>query len=259
LREVDYILEVVQPLVFKAGFQPGTNFTEELGNMYATFISLAVKKIHDRFDVPDWTLVEQRTPDANHYVAWEQPSQKIIHRALKLYLLDPRTTPPPVDYPFAIDVNGVHCGFEHGTNVWLRFMEPAPQYAGLGWLNDREYRKGDLAVGLELEPFTPPYSRGHTYKSLQNANTGHAVTDAAWWVKVPFPESVQDLVIRLAFAEVLREDGQFDKALSEENACVSEAATKFGAEIAPPFDTLSDQPRPAQRYRVPMPATPGGK
>jgi hypothetical protein len=225
------------------GFNPFTDFQVELALAYAYFANIAVKKLHDRFDFPDFVRLEQRTPDINHYIPFEQPSQTVIHRVLKVFQRDPRVTIPQCDIPFRLDLNGVHVGYDHGTTVWVRFMDPAPQYAGFAWDSATTYNLGDLTVA----------SDGETYKSLQAANTNHTpTTSPTWWAVFPFPESIADLVVRYAFAEALREDGQFDKAQAEEQAVIQEAITKVAAMVNLAFDTISDQARSPGRYRPPM-------
>jgi hypothetical protein len=239
------------PLVEKMGFDPTTDFTVNMALAYGTFINIAVKKLHDRFDLPDWVLVEQRTPDANHYVSFEQPGQKVIHRALKVYQRDPRVTLPQCDVPFRLDSNGVHVGYDHGTTVWLRYMQPAPQYAGVAWGSSATYKVGDMVIDTG--------GTAESYVSLLASNLNHQPsTNPTWWSLTPFPESAADLVIRYAFAEALREDGQFDKAASEEQAVLSDAVTKVAAMINLAFDPISDQARPPGRYRLPLSLS-GGK
>jgi hypothetical protein len=266
MREVNWTYDVIEILSQKMGFNPESDLLKEMAFAYIGFLNTAVKKVHDRFDVPDWTLIEQRTPDANHYIPWEQVGQPVIHRMLKLYLLDPRVTSAPVDYPFHLDAAGVWCGLGHGTTVWIRYMRPAPQYSGDPWINNRTYGLGQTAYGLTTNPLTEAGVDGHTYASLQAGNLNHALpappsSSNAYWQRVPFPESVADIVIELAFADALREDGQFDKGQSVENTAINAGFAKFGAMITAPFDILSDQPRAAQRYQIPIPknVVAGGK
>jgi hypothetical protein len=232
------------------GFDPLADFQSNIALSYATFVNIGVKKLHDRFDLPDWVLIEQRTPDTNHYISFEQLGQNVIHRVLKVFQRDPRVTIPQCDVPFRLDSNGVHVGYDHGTTVWLRYMQPAPQYAGVLWSSATTYQTGYRVV----DP-----TSFESYVSLQNSNLNHQPNSSpTWWVLTPFPESAADLVIRYAFSEALREDGQFDKANSEEQAVLTDAVAKVAAMINLPFDPISDQARPPGRYRLPLTVSGGG-
>jgi hypothetical protein len=253
MRSANYVWDLMVPLVQKMGITTANNLLVDLAQAYGVFINGAVKKLHDRFDFPDFVLLEQRTPDANHYIPWEQSTQKVIHRALKVYQRDPRVTIPQFEIPFHLDVNGVHCGYDHGTSVWLRFMEPAPQFSGSIWFSSLTYKIGDQLLDMNGD--------GNNYISLQNSNTNHQpYLSPTWWQLVPFPESIADLTVRLAFCETLREDGQFDKAQAEEAAVIQEAISKVAAMINVAFDTISDQARTASRYHPPVTTivAPGG-
>jgi hypothetical protein len=251
-RTCDYIYEVLFPLGQKLGIDFTQGILSDLAFAYITFINTAVKKLHDRFDFPCWTLIEQRTPDANHYIPWEQPTQKIIHRVLKVYQRDPRTTFPQPEVPFELDATGVHVGLDHGTNIWLKYLEPSPFYAYGQWDSVTSYRINSPLAFETSEVIAAGKAVTITYRSLQNANLNHTPdVSPTWWAPVPFPESVADLTVRLAFAEALREDGQFDKANSEEAAVIQEAISKISAMVHPPFDTVTDQARAPSRYRPP--------
>jgi len=244
MRNANFTWDLLIPMVQKMGITTDNNLLVDLAKAYAAFVNSAVKKLHDRFDFPDFVLLEQRTPDSNHYVAWEQPSLKIIHRALKVYQRDPRVTIPQFEIPFRTDATGVHVGYDHGTNIWLKYMEPAPQYPGSIWFSTITYNLGDRVLDANGD--------GNCYTAIQGSNTNHQPTiSPTWWRLDPFPESIADLTVRLAFCEALREDGQFDKAASEEAAVIQEAIGKVAAMINVPFDTISDQARAASRYRPP--------
>jgi hypothetical protein len=251
-RNVDYVFEVLLPLGQKLGIDVSQGILSELAKAYITFINIAVKKLHDRFDFPCFILLEQRTPDANHYVPWEQVGLKIIHRTLKVYQRDPRVTFPPPEVPFHLDSTGVHVGYDHGTNVWLKYLQPAPFYAYDLWSNTVSYPKNSPIAFATSTLIAEGKAVVNTYRGLQDANLNHTPdVSPTWWELVPFHESVADLTVRLAFAEALREDGQFDKANSEEQAVIQEAISKLSAMVHPPFDTVTDQARAPSRYRPP--------
>jgi hypothetical protein len=224
------------------------NFPSDLATVYTNCINIAYKKIHDRFDFPDLVTIEQRTPDSNHYIGFEQVGLSAINRVLKVYPRDPRVTYPPMDMPFRNDANGIHVGYDHGTTVWIRYVKPAPRFSAQLWSSAGNYNKDTPIYDGPI-----PGQSGDVYKALQGPpNTNHPpISSPTWWELILIPESIHDLILRYAFAEALREDGQFDKAAQEEQAVIQEAISKIAALVGPPFDTVSDQSRPASRYRPP--------
>jgi hypothetical protein len=83
---------------------------------------------------------------------------------LKVYLVDPRTTWLPVDTPFRLEHVGIHCGFEHGNAVWIKYVTRAPQFTATEWDSTVTYNKDDLAYS----PLT-----GECYTSKSSNNLGH--------------------------------------------------------------------------------------
>ena len=111
-------------------------------------------------------MIEKRTPDSSHLVLYDAVGLTPVGKVLKVYLLDPRTTRGPVDTPFRLGTSGVHCGFEHGTFVWLKFMLRAPTFTGVPFDNSKIYVTGDLVydpvtgecfvAGSNIAPITGP-------------------------------------------------------------------------------------------------------
>lgn len=93
------------------------------------------------------------------------------------------------------------------TSAWLKFRERAPSWTGEPYAAPTTYAEDDQA----WDPDT-----GDFYKSLQDDNTGHDVTDADWWEVVPFPYVLRDAAPQAAYADMLRLDGQHEKVRGEE-------------------------------------------
>ena len=227
-------------VVRKMGIDPTIDFSSDLAEAYADFINLAVKKLWPLYDWPEWTLIEQRTPVA-HIIDFAQAGQGIIGRPLKLYLRDPAATDAIVDIPFKVNSLGIHCGFEHGTNVWLKYIKPAPQFSATAWL---------AATTFGLGALTYQPTDGNTYVSIQAANTNHSPPNGAWWAVVDFPEQISVQAIRLAYAEALKEDGQIQAGEAEEKAAFEEAQAGAGVQVHSSYDAITDQSRTAPRYRA---------
>jgi len=249
LRVLNFRDEVIGGIARKMGFDPTADLPPDLAATYVTFINSWLRKLWSRLDWPESVLIEQRTP-ASHYIPWAQTSQNVIDRAFKVFLVDPRAVDAPSDVPFRLDSGGVFCGFEHGTNVWLKYLPEPPFFTTAVWSATVTYAKyagtADKTLSVVYDPVT-----GWNYQSLQATNLNHAITDGAWWSQLAFPADNGDLIVHGAYADALREDGQTDKALAEEQALIGELEHKIASRILAPYDPLTDQAVPAARYRAP--------
>lgn len=199
----------------KMGLNPEgslADLDDEQTASYTGFINSWVRRLWDKIDIPEWTITEQRTP-VNHIISFTQNGQRVIGKMWNAYLLDPDITHGPFDIPYSLGSSGVHVGFEHGTNVWIKYMQPAPQFTSVPY---------DVATTYALGGLAYDETSGNVYQSIQAGNINHAVTDTMWWMVVVFPARIADLVIRGAYADALREDGQTDKASVEEQAVLTE-------------------------------------
>ena len=245
MRTVNFRDQVVYALAYKMGLDPVNDLLTDQATAFVSFINTWVRKLYPQFDWPEWTLIEQRTP-VSHYVDFAQASLNVIGRVLKVYLRDPATTQAVLDTPFKLDANGVFVGFEHGTNVWIKYIKSAPQYTSTPYSAATTYAKDALA-------YDP--TSGNVYISLVAGNIGQLLTDASKWAVVPFPEQLADMVVRGAYADALREEGQTDKGQEEEQAIAIDAVLKTGIQAAPNYAPLTDQTKPAPRYRAPSAST----
>jgi hypothetical protein len=69
------------------------------------------------------------------------------------------------------------------------------------------------------------------------------------WEMVAFPFALAEPVIRGVYSDALREGGQTDKALAEEQGAVAEVVDRGTKALAPGFTDLTDTRAPAARYR----------
>lgn len=173
-------------------------------------------------------------------IAWrplysqEQPTQQItdIGKVLKVYLVDPRTNDGPFDVPFRLQDTDVHVGYDHGNTVWIKFMPRPSRYTLTAWISSATYASG----GLAYDP-----DSGNCFISLQSNNINHSVTNTAWWKLIPFPYVLADCVWHGVYADALREDGQTQKALAEEQSALAELQLSIKRNLFDRYDTLTDQ------------------
>jgi hypothetical protein len=69
------------------------------------------------------------------------------------------------------------------------------------------------------------------------------------WELVAFPYALAEPVIRGAYSDALREAGQTDKAMAEEQGAVADVTDRVTKALAPGYNDLTDHRAPAPRYR----------
>ena len=250
IRSVNFRDDVIFAIAFSLGLDPRRDLVSDQVNAWTSYVNRWVRRLWDKMDWPEWTVTEQRTPDVSHYVDFDQVSQTPIGRVFKVYLADPDLNRGPLDTPFRLGPKGVHCGFDHGAAVWIKFGKRAPSFTIVPYAATTTYAK-DAVV------YDP--ASGNNYISLQNANTGQALTNATWWALQAFPFAIADAVVRGAYGEALRDMGQTEKAMAEEQGAGALAGERAGSTLADDYDQLTDQQKPTPRYRIQMgPSPPAG-
>jgi hypothetical protein len=165
--------EILWAVAYELGLDPAEDLHGEQADAYASYINSWVRQLWHGADWPEWTRTEPRTPDTRHIVSYEAPlgapatPDSRIGRALKLYLNDPETVAPPLESPLRLTNKGIHCGFEHGTQVWIKFQPPAPQFTARVWDAAVTYHRAELV-------YSPV--NGECYVSNSGGNQGHDPT-----------------------------------------------------------------------------------
>lgn len=88
--------------------------------------------------------------------------------------------------------------------VWVVFRLTVPSWTGDDYSSTATYGLGDQVYDD---------TTGDFYVSLQGANTGNAVTSAAWWERIDFPYDLRDCVALGVQGLMLSADGEDAKAL----------------------------------------------
>ena len=121
------------------------------------FANAWLRRLWDKEDWPEWTRILKVNPDTSHFAT--NPG-----RTLRMFLVDPDLTPAPIDAPFTLINGKVHCGFEHGSSVWLKYQPLAPVFTEEKWVSTTTYKKGEVVYSIV---------DGECYKSLIDDNRGH--------------------------------------------------------------------------------------
>ncbi len=239
MRTVNFRDTVLHGIAQLMGLDPRKDLRTDQLLAWATFVNLWVMKVWDKFDWPEWTIIRERTPNALHTVSFEEEGLFPLGRVHKVYLFDPREVRGPVDTPFRLSADGVHVGFDHGPTVWIKFTKRAPQFSGDLFLPAKMYPKNHVV-------YNP--AGGNCFLSLVEDNN-FALSNTAKWELVEFPYQIAEPVVKGAYSDALRDDGQTDKAMAEEQRAMQALGERASAQIAQDYDLLTDQQIPKPRYR----------
>jgi hypothetical protein len=193
MRIANYRDDLLWSVSYLLGIDPKKNLDDDYAASLNSFINAFVRRTFDVQDWPEWCYTGQFQPNlaagAEHIVSWNaSPSDFVpppvmgqnepapgpelprLGRVFKVYLVNPMNTPfKTLDTPFTLRPEGVHCGFEHGPSVWIKFIDKAPQFTSVPWRSDRMFNLNELTYS----PIT-----GQCYKSLANGNQGHDPADS---------------------------------------------------------------------------------
>jgi hypothetical protein len=133
-------------------------------------------------------------------IEFSQTGKRTIGTVLGIFAEDPRTNANAERFRWSLDPLGVVV-YTHATSVWVTYRLPAPDWSGSTYAAGTTYAADEQVWSAE---------QGDYYRSLQDANTGHAVTDTAWWERIDFPRVLRDAVADVAAAMSLRTDGDTD-------------------------------------------------
>jgi len=146
------------------GHDPINDLLSDQAFSYANWINRWVRKIHGAADWPDLALIDSFAPVA-HYVPFKPAGKDWIARVFKVYLNDPSVTDGiGFDTAFRIDGNGIFVGYEHGSNVWIKYLPQAPEFTADPWNATTHYAKDQLTYSTVT---------GECNRSRTNNNLGH--------------------------------------------------------------------------------------
>lgn len=169
MRVASYRDDVLWAIAYKLGLDPAREFLVDQGESLASYINAWTRRAWDSADFPEWATIKEFRPDVNHMVLWRAfplgaQEPVVLSRPLKVYLVDPRLSPYPMDIHFREWDEGLHVGFEHGDTVFIKYLGTAPKFTSLKWDPNRSYASGEAV-------YSP--SSGECYRSLVANNLGN--------------------------------------------------------------------------------------
>lgn len=178
------------------------------------------------------------------------PNITNIGKILKVYLVDPTFSDGPFDIPFKEFDAAFHVGFQHGPRVWVKFMSRASQYTLTVWnaaTTYNQYSVTNLVSDLAYNALI-----GECFSSLQPGNVNHplptSAVDNAWWHYQPVPAVIADVLKRGLYADLLRDEGQTQKAMAEEQGAMEDLKSAIERNTMTRYDRITDQQTGTPRY-----------
>jgi hypothetical protein len=166
--------------------------------------------------------------DGAFYVSYGSGVGRLV-AVWNVYARNPRSHKSPKRLNFLLSRRGVELDGVMAETVWVEFRPKPPQFTRVAWTALGAYAEGDVVYDA---------ASGECYRSLDNVNTGHAVSDTDWWEKQEVPDFLAEYLARAAFADLLRNDGRGERADIEEGRAEFELERVLNVE-----ETQQDQHR----------------
>ncbi len=149
------------------------------------------------------------------YISLDQTGQTPIGEVIRLTQNDPRVTPTtPGVILHSVRAEGiVPIVANPPVSVWLEFRRRVPVFTSAVWSNVTAYVTDDLV-------YLP--ATGECYQALQSGTGQNPATATTYWRKIDFPQVLANFVTRAAGSDILRSDGQTQKADAEQGQAYAE-------------------------------------
>jgi len=145
-------------------------------------------------------------PDIQRYIASREPGSLPVIELLEAWKCDPRQHSNPAAMPYWFSERGIEFGPSAPNVVWIRYRLQPPRFTAEVFDETAVYQPGDLR-----------YFSTDCYECLATTLAGQSpATAPGKWRIQPVPFILSEFARRAVIADALREDGQFDKAASEE-------------------------------------------
>ena len=155
----------------------------------------------------DGSAYWEEPDDLDRYVPYELGTLTPIGETKGIFKNNPRQNPDTAyELAFEVSENGIQVGTEAGNTVWIHFRRRPASFTGTPYGAGTGYVAGDLVYYG---------TTGEVYRAL-NGTTGNLPTDAEHWEKVDFPYVIGEFVKMAGYSDWLRNDGQTEKSVAEE-------------------------------------------
>lgn len=162
------------------------------------------------------------------YVALDQPGKTAIGEVVRITAADPDVQPQnPGVIRHTLRRQGiVPLLTAPPVRVWVQFRLRKPIFTSAAWSGATAYAAGAVVYVANADG-----ASGECYTALQASTNQSPLTQAAYWSKLEFPEILQNFAIRAVGADLLRADGQNEKATIEEGQAYRELSDDRDVEV----------------------------
>jgi len=209
---------VYERVLRRVGIDPDTaNLTAGRQEFFADLVNERVRLGWEQTFWPELCETEERTPDANEMVGYDQADEIALGEVMGVWTSDPDRYPDAArGLAYVMTENGIQLTDENEsvpTKVWVKFRRRPNLFTRVAFDGAAAYSLGDLIFYV--------------------ADCYQAVLEASVevWLKVAFPFILENYVVHGAAADYLRQDGQTERAQVEDklaDAKLEDAVTKAG-------------------------------
>jgi hypothetical protein len=145
--------------------------------------------------------VETDSEDDSRYIPWSQTGLADIRTVHNVTAKNPRSRLGGGDLNYWLSARGIEISELAYDTVWVEYRPRPPRFTRIAYNIATTYAVGDYV-----------YSAPHAYRSLVASHVGQAVTDATKWERQDIPDFLAEAIRRGAFSDLLRNDGQAERA-----------------------------------------------
>lgn len=166
------------------------------------FINRNIKAGWEFFEWP-WSLrTEERTPDSDNLIEYEQTGETAIADVIACYRYDPYGENGPVQVGYELTSDGIQFFNQNVFDpTYVYFREQVPIYTGADYNAITVYAPGDKAF----------YPTTGDYYICILASTGNVPTNTTYWRRLTIPYDLMEYVVAASAGDLLLSNGQNDR------------------------------------------------
>lgn len=167
-------------------------------------------------------------PRVSSVIPLDSPGRTSIAEVLGVTQSDPRQSAGFGRLPYAMIDSGILVRSAPGNTVWVRFRLAALAYTAIPYDNTRTYSAGELCFDYN---YSTHEGTGECCRALRTTQ-GNGPTALVYWEKVPVPYVLEQFIKRAAYSDVLRDDGQYERAGREQAAAYNTLSASADTALA---------------------------
>lgn len=229
---------------------PYANLMPDETEILNGFFNKAIRLTWESYQWPELVIREERTPDENYLIPYEEVGYSTIAEVFDVYLTNPATGTLPAKVGYELVSDGIqilsYTSDETPGEYWVEYRSQVPAYEGEEYDETLPYFIGDRVYFTSEET-----GKGNYYDVTEDTVAGQnpdSAPDSFSLVEIPY--TFFETVVHTAYADWLRADGQNDKA--------EQADMQAKILLDQEFDKLERQQRhiPATKFQTHLTSRP---